>query len=112
MRWPTSSDRTTSGSTLIATDSWSGRHVYVGEDIVTLVPTQWWDPIAIGEKGLAYRGNIQVQTRDEGYLRVVNYVSSDDYMRGALPGEMPGDWQYEALRAQAITARTYAATVR
>lgn len=100
---------TTSGSTLIATDSWSGRHVYVGEDIVTLVPTQWWDPIAIGEKGLAYRGNIQVQTRDEGYLRVVNYVSSDDYMRGALPGEMPGDWQYEALRAQAITARTYAA---
>src|SRR5207249_1263101 len=32
---------TTSGSKLIATDSWSGRHVYVGEDIVTLVPTQW-----------------------------------------------------------------------
>jgi peptidoglycan hydrolase-like amidase len=100
---------TTSGSTLIATASWTGQRVYVGEDIVTLVPTQWWDPIEVAEKGLAYRGNVQVQTRDEGYLRVVNYVSSDDYMRGALPGEMPSDWQYEALRAQAITARTYAA---
>jgi peptidoglycan hydrolase-like amidase len=30
-------------------------------------------------------------------------------MRGTLPGEMPGDWHFEALRAQAITARTYAA---
>jgi stage II sporulation protein D len=39
----------------------------------------------------------------------VNYVSSDDYMAGALPGEMPSQWQMEALRAQAITARTYAA---
>jgi stage II sporulation protein D len=83
--------------------------VYIGEDIVTLVPTQWWDPIYIDQKGLGYRGNVQVQVRDEGNLRVVNYVSSDDYMRGTLPGEMPGDWEMEALRAQAITARTYAA---
>src|SRR5437762_13968046 len=30
-------------------------------------------------------------------------------MRGALPGEMPNYWEVEALRAQAITARTYAA---
>ena len=47
--------------------------------------------------------------RDEGNLRVVNFVSSDEYMRGALPGEMPNYWEVEALRAQAITARTYAA---
>ena len=100
---------TTSGSTLIATEQWSGRRVYVGEDTVTLVPTQWWDPIYIDQKALAYRGNIQVQVRDEGNLRVVNFASSDDYMRGTLPGEMPGDWEMEALRAQAITARTYAA---
>jgi len=30
-------------------------------------------------------------------------------MRGALPGEMPAHWEFEALRAQAIAARTYAA---
>ena len=100
---------TTSGSTLIVTDGWSGQRVYVGEETVTLVPKQWWDPIGIDEKGLEYRGNIQVQVRDEGNLRVVNFVSSDEYMRGALPGEMPNYWEVEALRAQAITARTYAA---
>jgi stage II sporulation protein D len=30
-------------------------------------------------------------------------------MKGALPGEMPSAWEMEALRAQAITARTYVA---
>ncbi len=95
---------------LVAVDERSGRVVFAGEDnSLTLIPTQWWDPIAVREKGLEYRGNILVQVRDEGDLRVVNYVSSDDYMKGALPGEMPGDWEMEALRAQAITARTYVA---
>ncbi|MDQ2953195.1 MAG: SpoIID/LytB domain-containing protein [Chloroflexota bacterium] len=98
------------GSVLIATDESTGREVFSGEDnSLALVPTQWWDPIFIREKGLEYRGNVLVQVRDEGMLRVVNYVGSDDYMQGALPGEMPSAWQMEALRAQAITARTYVA---
>ena len=80
-----------------------------GRGAVVAVPTQWWDPIEIDQKDLAYRGNIKVGTRDDGFLRVVNFVSADDYMKGALPGEMPNHWQMEALRAQAITARTYAA---
>lgn len=98
------------GTTLVAVDESSGRIVYSGEsDSLTLIPAQWWDPIAVREKGLEYRGNILVQLRDEGELRVVNYVGSDDYMKGALPGEMPSAWEMEALRAQAITARTYVA---
>jgi SpoIID/LytB domain protein len=98
-----------SGSTLIVTNEWSGDRVYVGEDTVTLAPKQWWDPITVDQKGLDYRGNLQIGVRDDSALRVVDFVSSDDYMRGALPGEMPSDWEMEALRAQAITARTYAA---
>jgi stage II sporulation protein D len=74
-----------------------------------LVPKQWWDPIGIAEKGLWYRGSMTVEVRDDAQLRVVNEVSSDDYMMGMLPGEMPSQWQMEALRAQAMTARTYAA---
>jgi peptidoglycan hydrolase-like amidase len=98
------------GTVLVAVDVWSGRTVFAGEkDSLTLVPKQWWDPIAVREKGLEYRGNILVQVRDQGLLRVVNYVNSDDYMKGALPGEMPSRWEMEALRAQAITARTYVA---
>lgn len=97
------------GSTLVVREDGSGRVVVQGPGSVTLVPKQWWDPIEVSPKGLAYRGNTQVGTRDGAYLRVVNFVSSDDYMKGALPGEMPGHWEFEALRAQAITARTYAA---
>ena len=95
---------------LIAQDAWSGEVVFADADLsLRLQPKQWWDPIGIREKGLEYRGDLLIQLRDEGNLRVVNYVSSDDYMKGALPGEMPSDWEMEALRAQAITARTYAA---
>lgn len=97
------------GATLVVTSDGDGRTVVQGPGSVTLVPKQWWDPIAVQQKDLAYRGNIQVGTRDGGFLRVVNFVSSDDYMKGALPGEMPSHWEFEALRAQAITARTYAA---
>lgn len=98
------------GTVLVAVDEASGRVVFAGEDSsLTLIPDQPWDPIAVREKGLMYRGTVLVQVRDEGNLRVVNYVASDDYMKGALPGEMPSRWEMEALRAQAITARTYAA---
>jgi peptidoglycan hydrolase-like amidase len=97
------------GSSLVAVDEWSGRVVFAGDaTTLRLVPTQWWDPIAIAEKGLEYRGSLTIEVRDDAQLRVVNYVGSDEYMMGALPGEMPSQWQMEALRAQAITARTYA----
>src|SRR5438309_6987688 len=99
-----------SGTTLVAVDEWSGQIVFSGDATrLRLTPKQWWDPIGIAEKGLWYRGSMTVEVRDGAQLRVVNEVSSDDYMMGALPGEMPSQWQMEALRAQAITARTYAA---
>jgi stage II sporulation protein D len=102
--------RVSRDSKLVAMDAWSGAVVFADPDIpLRLVAKQWWDPIGIREKGLAYRGELSITLRDGGNLRVVNYVSSDDYMMGALPGEMPSYWEFEALRAQAIAARTYAA---
>jgi len=93
---------------VVVTDGWSGRVVYAGSAPVSVVPTQSWDPISIVEKGLSYRGDLTLQTVG-GRFTVVNDVSPDDYMRGSLPGEMLPFWEFEALRAQAITARTYAA---
>jgi SpoIID/LytB domain protein len=95
------------GADVVVTDS-AGRVVYAGAAPVTVVPTQSWDPISIVEKGLSYRGTLTLQTAG-GSFTVVNNVSPDDYMRGSLPGEMLPFWEFEALRAQAITARTYAA---
>ena len=97
------------GGSLVVRDEWSREIVFSAPDTLMLMPRQFWDPIYIDQKGLGYSGNLQVGLREEGNLRVVNFVSSDDYMRGALPGEMPSHWEFEALRAQAIAARTYAA---
>jgi stage II sporulation protein D len=59
----------------------------------------------------AYRGKIQVDVVD-GKLRAVNVVGLEQYLYGVVPAEMPKDWSSEALKAQAIAARSYALATR
>lgn len=59
-------------------------------------------------KGVDYYGDFQYQRRDGGYITVVNVVNIDDYVKGVVPHEMSTQWPLEALKAQAICARTYA----
>ncbi len=42
-------------------------------------------------------------------VRVVNELGLDVYLRGVVPTEMPASWPVEALKAQAVAARSYAA---
>ncbi len=42
----------------------------------------------------------------------VNVVNMDDYVRGVIAREMPSSWHPQALRAQAVAARTYASFAR
>nr|MDQ5838056.1 SpoIID/LytB domain-containing protein [Acidobacteriota bacterium] len=53
---------------------------------------------------------IEVFANTKGTLTVVNVVPLEDYVRGVVPNELsPGGWpQLEALKAQAVAARTYA----
>ena len=57
-----------------------------------------------------YRGLVEVFVDDGGRLRVVNVVNLEQYLRGVVPDEMgPNVFpQVEALKAQAVAARTYA----
>jgi stage II sporulation protein D len=57
--------------------------------------------------GKAYRGSLVVH-RVGGRLVVVNRLPLDRYLRGVVPWEMPDDWHPEALKAQAVVARSYA----
>lgn len=57
----------------------------------------------------SYRGSLEVEGRDEGLL-VVNEVTLEEYLYAVLPSEMPSDFGTEALKAQAICARSYAYT--
>jgi stage II sporulation protein D len=54
-----------------------------------------------------YRGALQLN-RAGGGLDAVDWVSVDDYVRGVVPSEIPSRWPMEALRAQAVAARSYA----
>ena len=63
---------------------------------------------ALSLNGRAYRGSLQILKLDKGKVRVVNVVGLDFYLRGVVPSEMPKDWAPEALKAQAVAARSYA----
>jgi stage II sporulation protein D len=54
-----------------------------------------------------YRGTFTVSS-DGKSLTVVNTVGLEGYTRGVVSSEMPHDWPVEAVKAQAVAARSYA----
>ena len=72
-------------------------------------------PIEDGEKtvtwfrGYRYYGDFEYQRVTGGNLNVINVVNIDDYVKCVIPYEMSSEWPMEALKAQSVCARTYAA---
>ncbi len=58
-------------------------------------------------QGATYRGALRFEAIGDRIL-VVNVVDLEQYLRGVVPAEMQPSWPLEALKAQAIAARTYA----
>lgn len=54
-----------------------------------------------------YRGEFQVGINEKGQLYLANQVTITEYLQGVLPAEMNANWHLEALKAQAVVARTY-----
>ena len=57
--------------------------------------------------GNSYLGGFDCFINDNGLITVVNCVELEDYVKGVVPYEMAADWPLEALKAQAVCARTY-----
>jgi stage II sporulation protein D len=55
-----------------------------------------------------FRGTLEVRPG----LWLINRIALDDYVKGVVAGEMPSYWDSEALKAQAVAARTYALATR
>ncbi|MDP2858785.1 MAG: SpoIID/LytB domain-containing protein, partial [Bacillota bacterium] len=56
-----------------------------------------------------YRGTMEaLRSGKLSLFSVVNVVGAEDYLAGVVPSEMPALWPLEALKAQAVAARTYA----
>lgn len=62
---------------------------------------------AFGHGYVRYRGGMRISASG-GKLKLLNRLGMEDYLRGVVPRESPSSWHLEALKAQAIVARSYA----
>ena len=65
--------------------------------------------VQLGGSG-AYRGLLEFRPDPFGGVNAINAVSLEDYVAGVVSRESPSSWPAEALKAQAVAARTYAIT--
>ena len=56
--------------------------------------------------GNPYRGSIELVPFN-GVIHVINILMVDEYLTSVVPGEIPAGWEPDALKAQAVAARTY-----
>lgn len=76
--------------------------------LATIVPGRPGDPVLVDS--VPYRGYLEIRPGEGAALTVVNVLNMEDYLKGVVPNELsPNAFpQIEALKAQAIAARTYA----
>ena len=95
--------RTTDGTILFEFDC--------GKDLnLAVSPQSSYEPAVTWFKGYRYHGDFEYVRRSGDKLTVINIVDIEDYVKGVIPYEMSGSWPIEALKAQALCARTYAAS--
>lgn len=87
----------------------NGRITIAGQafanDNVVIFPD---DPYIFNVNGNDYRGKLRLIINPDGNsFDVINLVPPEPYLAGVVGAEMPGYWEPEALKAQAIAARTY-----
>lgn len=70
-----------------------------------VIVESWEKPLSVN--GRAYRGAMEIHNV-LGKLYVINLLSMDEYLCGVVPSEIMSTWRAEALKAQAVAARSYA----
>jgi len=82
----------------------NGKFYQIYSDNIVLKPAKGG---FVNAKRKWYRGHLSIQNRGNK-LTVINDIDLEDYIKGVVPSEMPSSWEMEALKAQAIAARSYA----
>jgi stage II sporulation protein D len=66
------------------------------------------EPYIFNLNGNDYRGKLKIIVNSDGNtFNAINLVPPEPYLAGVVGAEMPDYWEPEALKAQAIAARTY-----
>lgn len=90
------------GGMIISTD---GKNYQLNSNKVKIKPIDA-DGLVYSKKRW-YRGNFLIYNTGNGLI-LINDVDLESYIQGVVPSEMPARWNTEALKAQAIAARSYA----
>lgn len=85
---------------------------YLGGDRIEIVPSVKSGKIEVSslsrKQGTpSYRGRMEITATDMG-LVLINELLLEEYLYSVVPSEMPASYSLEALKAQAVCARTYA----
>lgn len=87
---------------------------------LTYLASQLKNPVYLRCKGLVtlvrkkplvsfnYQGSFYIHRNRDGAVEVINLIGLQQYLRGVVPSEVFSGWPMEALKAQAVAARTYA----
>ncbi|HJZ11616.1 MAG TPA: SpoIID/LytB domain-containing protein, partial [Acidobacteriota bacterium] len=72
--------------------------------------TIWTDDLTVEVDQARYRGYLNIFVNYTGRLTIVNILHMEEYLKGVVPGEIgpASHSNFEALKAQAVAARTYA----
>src|SRR5439155_4832994 len=108
-----------SDAPLTVRDGTGAKHaVPAGPLVLKSAKLEWPTPLTLTPArgsyltlGRPYRGTILVDLVD-GKLRAIDIVGLEQYLWGVVPAEMPSSWAPEALKAQAVAARSYALATR
>lgn len=90
---------------VISYDDMEMERIYMTPKVLT--GKIYFDSFARNNGGQGYHGRFEVEKREEGIL-LINEVLLEEYLYAVIPSEMPATYPMEALKAQAISARTYA----
>lgn len=85
-------------------------NLYHNSTLIKSANTITISPVGFGYSdinGRSYLGRMHF-TIENGYIRPINKLDLEDYLKGVVPFEMPASWGMESLKAQAVAARTYA----
>lgn len=85
---------------------------YLKAQRVVITPSRDTDAICLNslsrDQGTPVYGGILEIREEDGKLLLVNDLLLEDYLKKVVPSEMPASYEMEALKAQAVCARTYA----
>ena len=79
------------------------------QNFVRIIPNYSRDIALLCVNDNNYRGEIEVRRYSTSDMTVINILSMQEYLYGVVPREIGGNSPIEAVKAQAIIARTYAA---